>query len=190
MIDETSGIVRTDAVLWEETSAKAESENGELQFALDHWIGLADTLKQQRDSAEKERDAMKARAEQAESEREAVYVQIECCADEIDILKHEREKWEKRARKLLKHRKALREERDAFVVDMEFWRHEWALVVGELGGAKAECDALLKDAARYRYLRQGDGRLYITPGPDEGNSCGAVQGAVADQVIDAAMEAM
>jgi uncharacterized protein YfaT (DUF1175 family) len=32
---------------------------GELQSALDHWIGVADTLKQQRDQAEKERDAMR-----------------------------------------------------------------------------------------------------------------------------------
>jgi hypothetical protein len=37
----------------------AESENGDLQFALDHWIGVADTLKQQRDQAEKERDALR-----------------------------------------------------------------------------------------------------------------------------------
>jgi hypothetical protein len=50
---------RTDAVLWEETLAKTESKNGELQFALDHWIGVADVLKQQRDQAEKERDEWK-----------------------------------------------------------------------------------------------------------------------------------
>jgi hypothetical protein len=58
MSDETSGIVRTDAVLWEETSAKAESKNG-VQFARDHWIAIAETLKQQRDQAEKERDALR-----------------------------------------------------------------------------------------------------------------------------------
>ena len=53
-----------------------------------------------------------------------------------------------------------------------------------------ERDEARRDAERYRYLRQGDGRLYITPGPDEGNSCGAVQGAVADQAIDAARTAV
>jgi hypothetical protein len=37
----------------------AESKNGDLQFALDHWIAVADTLKQQRGSAEKERDALR-----------------------------------------------------------------------------------------------------------------------------------
>jgi hypothetical protein len=37
----------------------------------------------------------------------------------IDILKHEREKWEKRARKLLRHRKALRAERDALRDEVE-----------------------------------------------------------------------
>jgi hypothetical protein len=40
------------------------------------------------------------RAERAEAERDAVYVQIECCADEIDILKHERDALRKDAARL------------------------------------------------------------------------------------------
>jgi hypothetical protein len=127
MRDETSDIARTDTVEYWETCAKeAESENGGLQFALDHWIAVANVLKRQRNIAEAERDDWRIRAMQSEQQRQSL---------------------------------------------------------------RAERDALRKDAARYRYLRQGDGRLYITPGPDEGNSCGAVQGAVADQAIDAAMEA-
>jgi chromosome segregation ATPase len=39
-----------------------------MNTTIDHWISVADTLKQQRDQAEKERDAMKARAEAAEAE--------------------------------------------------------------------------------------------------------------------------
>jgi hypothetical protein len=44
---------------WARRATEAESKNGDLQFALDHWIAVADTLKQQRDSAEKERDALR-----------------------------------------------------------------------------------------------------------------------------------
>ena len=174
MSDETSGIVlgRTDGVY--------RTKNDRLQFALDHWIGVADVLKQQRDQAEKERDALKARAEAAEREREAVYVQIECCADEIDILKHEREKWEKRARKLLRHRKVLRAERDALRKDNEVLHQEVQMQLMELGmkgigdrvsqylraddecnkavdramKAEAERYALRKDAARLDWLEK------------------------------------
>lgn len=61
MIDETSDIARTDTVEYWETCAKeAGSENGGLQFALDYWIAVANVVKRQRDSAEKERDALHA----------------------------------------------------------------------------------------------------------------------------------
>jgi len=60
MIDETSDIARTDTVEYWETCAKeAGSENGGLQFALDYWIAVANVIKRQRDSAEKERDALR-----------------------------------------------------------------------------------------------------------------------------------
>jgi hypothetical protein len=44
---------------WARRATEAESKNGEIQFALDHWIAVADTLKRQRDQAEKERDEWK-----------------------------------------------------------------------------------------------------------------------------------
>jgi len=60
MIDETSDIARTDTVEYWETCAKeAGSKNGDLQFALDHWIAVANVVKKQRDQAEKERDALR-----------------------------------------------------------------------------------------------------------------------------------
>jgi hypothetical protein len=60
MIDETSDIARTDTVeYWERRATEAESQNVNLRVELLRWQGVADTLKQQRDSAEKERDALR-----------------------------------------------------------------------------------------------------------------------------------
>ena len=39
---------------------------------IDHWISVADTLKQQRDQAEKERDEWKIRAMASEQKRQAL----------------------------------------------------------------------------------------------------------------------
>jgi hypothetical protein len=39
---------------------------------IDHWIAVADTLKQQRDQAEKERDEWKIRAMASEQQRQAL----------------------------------------------------------------------------------------------------------------------
>jgi hypothetical protein len=50
----------------------AESQNGDLQFALDHWIAVADMLKRQRNMAEQERDYWKIRAMGSEQQRQAL----------------------------------------------------------------------------------------------------------------------
>jgi hypothetical protein len=44
---------------WARRATEAESENGVLGLAVEHWHQVADTLKQQRDQAEKERDALR-----------------------------------------------------------------------------------------------------------------------------------
>jgi hypothetical protein len=60
MSDKTSDIARTDTLeYWETCAREAESENGVLGLAVEHWHQVADTLKRQRDQAEKERDALR-----------------------------------------------------------------------------------------------------------------------------------
>jgi hypothetical protein len=75
MSDETSDIIGLDGAPerdalnpamqygkhWERRALSQAALNVNLQFALDHWIAVADTLKQQRDQAEKERDEWKSK---------------------------------------------------------------------------------------------------------------------------------
>jgi len=86
MSDETSAIVRTDAVLWEETLAKDSEKLRELE-----------------------------RIARGNGYWNHIEPFVAAFALKSAILTCEREKWEKRARKLLRNRKALRAERDTFL---------------------------------------------------------------------------
>ena len=149
---------------------------------VDHWIAVADVLKQQRDSAEKERDAMrKVIATMEEVAREA-YAHWDNDADS-------------KVGKCLVAlsgatglRKDLDRARDA------------ALAVGELGGAKAESEALRKDAARLDWMESRKSysisnlggmacaHLWVTDGEDVRVTMSVTKPTLRE-AIDAAMKA-
>jgi hypothetical protein len=196
---------------------------------VDHWIAVADTLKQQRDQAEKERDAMKARAETAEADT------LGCAMEAVDrAMKAEAERYALRQEldailtkrsqivsvgAILEEVETIRAEKDALRKDMEGLRllvsHDSyamsfqtmgqyrtalqevldaALEVKELGGVKAECDALRKDAARLDWLESEKVfRASYYPVKEWSRwvleATDVTEGATLREAIDAAMEA-
>ena len=144
MIDETSGIIgwpigqqyRERAVRDEastttvETLVERNRERAKLDDAwiaelaqrANHWHDTALMLKRQRDTAEEERDGWKERAMKAEQQRQSL-------RDLLTIAEGQRDKAK---------------------ADAEHWKGEWALAMGQLGGATAEVEALRKavDAVR------------------------------------------
>ena len=88
----------------------------ELAQRANHWHDTALMLKRQRDMAEEDRDGWKERAMKAEQQRQAL-------RDLLVIAEGQR---------------------DQAKADAEHWKAEWALVMGQLGGARAEVDALRK----------------------------------------------
>ena len=71
-----------------------------------------------------------------------------------DIAEEERDSWKVRAMQSEQQRQSLRDllviaegQRDQAKIDAEHWKGEWAVAMGQLGGARAEVEALRKDAA-------------------------------------------
>jgi hypothetical protein len=157
----------------------AESKNG-VQFAVDHWIAIADTLKQQRDQAEKERDALRKDADIVRRARGRFSLVIEVTPE------------------LLTKDAFTAQPLHVMLTDNGDGTHLLTFRESDkLHTLRAERDALRKDAARYRLLRglfrhakwadvdalhelEPDGEKYIA---DD------LLDAALDCVIDAAMEA-
>ncbi len=84
----------------------------------------------------------------------------------IDELRQSTEHWHDTAQMLKRQRNVAEEERDSWKLramkaeqerqaakaDAEHWKGEWAVVMGQLGGARAECEALRKDAERLDWM--------------------------------------
>lgn len=88
----------------------------------------AEMLMRQRDMAEEERDAWKIRAMRAMQERHALAATSTSLRDLLTIAEGQR---------------------DQAKIDAEHWKAEWAVVVGQLGGARAEVQSLRKFEARW-----------------------------------------
>ena len=128
MSDETSGIIwwRIEKQ-YQERVERDEALIYELRQSTKHWRDTAWMLKRQRNTAEEQRDGWKERALKSEQQRQSLA--------ERDLL-------------------IIAEgQRDQAKIDAEHWKGEWAVVMGQLGGARAEVEALRKDAARYRLMR-------------------------------------
>lgn len=91
----------------------------ELKHRANHWHDTAQMLKRQRDLAEEEREGWKLRAMQSEQQRQSL-------RDQLVIAEGQR---------------------DQAKADAEHWKAEWAVVMGQLGGARAEVEALRKAEA-------------------------------------------
>ena len=150
MIDETSGIIgwpigqqyremaardedgrpkwETLVEQYRERAARDDARIDELRQSTEHWHDTAQMLMRQRNMAEEERDSWKIRAMQSEQQRQAL-------RDLLVIAEGQR---------------------DQAKADAEHWKGEWAVVMGQLGGARDECDALRQDAALLREFVSSD----------------------------------
>ena len=119
MIDETNGIIGWPIVQqYRERAWGDYARIAELRQSTDHWHDTAQMLKRQRDIAEEERDGWKIRAMKAEQGRQVN-------RDLLIIAEGQR---------------------DQAKIDAEHWKGEWAVVMGQLGGARAEVEAVTKRA--------------------------------------------
>ena len=121
MIDETSGIIGWPiGQQYREQAASNEARIKELIKELmqraNHWHDTAEMLKRQRNTAEEQRDGWKERALKSEQQRQSL-------RDLLIIAEGQR---------------------DQAKIDAEHWKGEWAVVMGQLGGARAEVEALRK----------------------------------------------
>ena len=71
-----------------------------------------------------------------------------------NIAEEERDGWKERAMQSEQQRQSLRDmltiaegQRDQAKADAEHWKGEWAVAMGQLGGARAEVEAVRQDAA-------------------------------------------
>ncbi len=76
-----------------------------------------------------------------------------------NIAEEERDGWKEGAMQSEQQLQSLRDlliiaegQRDQAKIDAEHWKGEWAVVMGQLGGATAEVEAMRKDAARLDFL--------------------------------------
>jgi hypothetical protein len=187
---------------YRERAARDDARIEELRQSVYHWHDTAQMLKVQRDMAEQERDEWKIRAMASEQQRQAL-------RDERDALRKVTATMEELAREAYAHwdndadskvgkclvalsgatglRKDLDRARDA------------AMEVKELGGVKAECEALRKDAARLSWLESRKSysisnlggmacaHLWVTDGEDV-RVTKTVTKPTLREAIDAAME--
>lgn len=118
MTDEASSTItwETIAKAYKERAKRDYERIDELMQRANHWRDTADMLKRQRNVAEEDREGWKARAMQSEQQRQSL-------RDLLVIAEGQR---------------------DQAKIDAEHWKGEWAVVMGQLGGARAECEALRK----------------------------------------------
>ena len=71
---------------------------------------------------------------------------------ELETLKDEADGWKLRALKSEQQRQSLRDllviaegQRDQAKIDAKHWKAEWAVAMGQLGGARAEVEAMRQD---------------------------------------------
>ena len=128
-----------------------------------HWHDTAEMLMRQRNLAEEERDEWKARAMKAEVDRQALRAEVIELREDRDSQKLRAETAERDRQTLLTKGTKFEQEwqalttantnlrdlliiaegqRDQAKIDAEHWKAEWALVMGQLGGARAEVEAL------------------------------------------------
>ena len=97
----------------------------------------SEMLMRQRNMAEEERDNWKIRAMKAEQFRQALRAVCESLRAECEALHATNTN--------LRDQLVIAEgQRDQAKADAEHWKAEWALVMGQLGGARAEVEALRK----------------------------------------------
>ena len=80
-----------------------------------------------------------------DDEKVYLYDRSEMLKRQRDTAEEERDWWKLRAMKAEQELQAAR-------VEADHWKAEWAVVMGQLGGAEAECEALRKDAALLDWL--------------------------------------
>ena len=119
MIDEASSTTTWETIVeqYRERAVRDDERIDELRQSTEHWADTAEMLMRQRDMAEEERDSWKIRAMQSEQQRQSL-------RDLLTIAEGQR---------------------DQAKADAEHWKGEWAVVMGQLGGARAGVDELLKD---------------------------------------------
>jgi hypothetical protein len=144
-------------------SAYDDSSMEELKHRANHWHDTAQMLMRQRNLAEEERDGWKARAMQSEVERQALTTTNTNLA-EITTAIREMLAVDPTAKFVAtglartdgQGTHSTRDlliiaegQRDQAKADAKHWKAEWALVLGQLGGARAEVEALRKYAAQW-----------------------------------------
>ena len=165
MIDETSGIigwpigqqykelaVRDEAstTTWEtlveqyrERAKRDDARIDELRQSTEHWHDTAQMLKRQRDTAEEERDGWKERALKAEQWRQVDRDMITIAEGQRDQAKQQAEAIGDNWQRTYDH------DCKKLIAEADHWKGEWAVVMGQLGGARAEVEALRKYAAQW-----------------------------------------
>ena len=137
MSDEASSTTTWETIVeqYRERAKRDDARIAELAQRANHWHDTAQMLKRQRDTAEEEREGCKIRAMKSEQQRQALRAECEALHTTNTNLRDQF---------------ILAEgQRDQAKADAEHWKGEWAVVMGQLGGARAEVEALRKYAAQW-----------------------------------------
>ena len=139
--------------IYKERAARDDARIDELMQRNKHLYDLAEMLKRQRNTAELELDTWKVRAKTVEEQREAARDEADRWKGKWAVMEEDREGWKERALKSEQGRQVNRDllviaegQRDQAKADAEHWKGEWAVVMGQLGGARAEVEAVKQRA--------------------------------------------